>query len=230
MEAPGDPPGLVAPRPASTAWRIASAITSGSRASAMAVPTSTAWHPSSIARAASEAVPTPPATMTGTVTASRTRRDGVGVADPEAQAYWGGLEEDSCRASLLESPGRHRIVARHRQRDEPVPAEGAGRVENRREVRHLCLGIPDDVDRHDLTESCLSREVGRSHGLVRGPAPARGRDQREAVLIDRGQERAAGARELQLPEGDRDELRAGSLVALPHDLSRGVPLRSHDQP
>ena len=67
-------PALYAARPASTAWRIASAMTSGSRASAMALPTSTAWQPSSMARAASEAVPIPPATITGTVAMSSTRR------------------------------------------------------------------------------------------------------------------------------------------------------------
>ena len=49
-------------------------MTSGSRASAMAVPTSTAWQPSSMASAASEAVPIPPATITGTVAVSSTRR------------------------------------------------------------------------------------------------------------------------------------------------------------
>jgi len=64
-------PDRYARRPASTASRIARAISTGSRAPAIAVFMSTPSQPSSIAIAASDAVPTPASTMTGIVTVSR---------------------------------------------------------------------------------------------------------------------------------------------------------------
>ena len=60
--------------PAATPSRIASAMSTGSLASAMAVFMSTATAPSSIASAASLAVPTPASTSTGTCTDSITMR------------------------------------------------------------------------------------------------------------------------------------------------------------
>src|SRR3989449_10183081 len=59
-------PAKNASRPASIARRIARAIRTGSRASAIAVFINTPAQPSSIAIAASEAVPTPASTNTGT--------------------------------------------------------------------------------------------------------------------------------------------------------------------
>ena len=191
------------PRPASTAWRIASAMTSGSRASAMAVPTSTAWQPSSMASVASEAVPIPRGHDDRNRRRVEDEADRVGVADPEPRSRRRRLEQDGRRAGLLEPPDGDRIVARHRQRDEPVPGEGAGRLENRREVRHLGPGIPDHVDLHEVAESRLPREVRRSHRLVRRPAPGGGRDQGEAPLVDRRQEGAARTREVEVPDGQR---------------------------
>src|SRR5690606_33272263 len=55
-----------ASRPASTALRMALAISTGSRAPAIAVFISTPSQPSSMAMASSEAVPTPASTMIGT--------------------------------------------------------------------------------------------------------------------------------------------------------------------
>ena len=77
-----DPSGLEASRPASTARRIARAILTGSRASAIAVFMSTPSAPSSIATEASEAVPTPASTITGTETASRMKRRFSGLRMP----------------------------------------------------------------------------------------------------------------------------------------------------
>ena len=48
-----------------TAWRIAAAIRTGSAARVIALATSTASQPSSIASAASEAVPMPASSTTG---------------------------------------------------------------------------------------------------------------------------------------------------------------------
>src|SRR5213083_470929 len=59
-------PARKASRPASTAFFIALAISTGSFAAAMAVFISTPSQPNSIATAASEAVPTPASTSTGT--------------------------------------------------------------------------------------------------------------------------------------------------------------------
>ncbi|KAG1316508.1 hypothetical protein G6F63_016037 [Rhizopus arrhizus] len=59
-------PARNASRPASTALRIALAISTGLRAPAMAVFIRTASPPSSMAMAASDAVPTPASTTTGT--------------------------------------------------------------------------------------------------------------------------------------------------------------------
>src|SRR5216683_1736013 len=59
-------PARKASRPASTAFFIALAISTGSLAAAIAVFISTPSQPSSIAIAASEAVPTPASTSTGT--------------------------------------------------------------------------------------------------------------------------------------------------------------------
>src|SRR5690606_22797173 len=59
-------PARKASRPASTALRMALAISTGSFAPAMAVFISTPSQPSSMAMAASEAVPTPASTSTGT--------------------------------------------------------------------------------------------------------------------------------------------------------------------
>ena len=61
-------------RPATTASRIASAMSSGSRAPAIAVLSSTPSQPSSSATAASDAVPTPASTMMGT--------PGLGIRNP----------------------------------------------------------------------------------------------------------------------------------------------------
>ena len=195
------------PRPASTAWRMASAMISGSRASAMAVPTSTAWHPSSMASAASEAVPIPRGHDDRHGRRVEDEADRVGVADPEPRARRRRLEQDARRAGLLQPPGGDRIVTRDRQRDEPVPGEGAGRLENRREVGHLGPGIPDHVDLDEVAESRLPREVGRAHRLVRRPASGGGRDQGEAALVDRRQERASRAREVEVPDRQGHELR-----------------------
>ena len=52
--------------PASTAWRIATAIPAGSWARETELASRTPSHPSSIASAASDAVPTPASRMTGT--------------------------------------------------------------------------------------------------------------------------------------------------------------------
>ena len=59
-------PARYAARPASTAWRIAQAMVTGSRASARAVFIRIPSTPCSIVRQASDAVPTPASTMTGT--------------------------------------------------------------------------------------------------------------------------------------------------------------------
>ena len=59
-------PAQKALRPATTASRMASAMSTGSLAPAMAVFISTPSQPSSMATAASEAVPTPASTMMGT--------------------------------------------------------------------------------------------------------------------------------------------------------------------
>ena len=59
-------PARHASRPASTAFFIAEAMSSGSRAPAMAVFINTPSQPSSMAMAASEAVPTPASTRIGT--------------------------------------------------------------------------------------------------------------------------------------------------------------------
>src|SRR5574343_88275 len=63
-------PARNASRPASTALRMAEAISTGSLAAAMAVFISTPSQPSSMAMAASDAVPTPASTSTGTLALS----------------------------------------------------------------------------------------------------------------------------------------------------------------
>jgi hypothetical protein len=67
-------PARWASRPACTAWRIASAIRTGSRARVTALANSTPSQPSSMATAASEAVPTPASRITGTLACSRMMR------------------------------------------------------------------------------------------------------------------------------------------------------------
>ncbi|MNC87012.1 hypothetical protein D3C83_27060 [compost metagenome] len=65
-------PARNASRPASTAFFMARAISTGSLAAATAVFISTPSQPSSMAIAASDAVPTPASTITGSSTASTT--------------------------------------------------------------------------------------------------------------------------------------------------------------
>src|SRR5262245_2907281 len=86
-------PARQASRPASTLLRIAWAMSTGSRAFAMAVFISTASHPSSIAIAASEAVPTPASTMIGTVAFSRMswRFHGLRIPMPEPISEASGI-------------------------------------------------------------------------------------------------------------------------------------------
>src|SRR5690606_16827871 len=67
-------PARNASRPASMAFFIADAISTGFCALAIAVFISTPWQPSSMAIAASDAVPTPASTMIGTLASSRIMR------------------------------------------------------------------------------------------------------------------------------------------------------------
>src|SRR6202023_2929265 len=76
-------PARYARRPASTALRIASAMSTGSSARVIADATSTAAQPSSIAIAASDAVPTPASRTTGTFARSRIIRRLYGLRIPE---------------------------------------------------------------------------------------------------------------------------------------------------
>ena len=75
-------PARKASRPASTALRIALAISTGLPAAAIAVFISTPSQPSSIAIAASDAVPTPASTSTGTLALSMIRRRFHGLRMP----------------------------------------------------------------------------------------------------------------------------------------------------
>ena len=75
-------PASNANRPASTAWRIADAIRTGSFALVIALASSTPSQPSSIANAASEAVPIPASRMIGTPACSTIRAMLCGLRIP----------------------------------------------------------------------------------------------------------------------------------------------------
>ncbi len=90
-------------RPAETASRIASAMSSGRFAPATAVFISTPSHPSSIATAASLAVPTPASTMTGTRACSRmmARLCGLRIPSPEPMGAASGITAAHPRSCSL---------------------------------------------------------------------------------------------------------------------------------
>ena len=87
-------PARKASRPASTAFFIAEAISTGSLAAAIAVFMSTPSQPSSIAIAASEAVPTPASTRTGTLRVLDDDLQIPGVQNPHAGADQRGQRHD----------------------------------------------------------------------------------------------------------------------------------------
>ncbi len=96
-------PARKASRPASTAFFIAWAISTGLRAAATAVFISTPSQPSSIATAASEAVPTPASTSTGTFTLSITscRFHGLRMPMPEPMSEASGITATQPAASSI---------------------------------------------------------------------------------------------------------------------------------
>src|SRR5690606_35772694 len=96
-------PARNASRPASTAFFMAAAISSGSCAAAMAVFISTPSQPSSMAMAASDAVPTPASTSTGTRAWSMIRRrfQGLRMPMPEPISEASGMTATTPRSSSM---------------------------------------------------------------------------------------------------------------------------------
>ena len=167
----GSVPARWAARPAATASRMASAMAAGAWARLTEVATSTASHPSSIARAASEAVPTPASRTTGTETDWRRRARLWGFRMPRPLPIGRAQRHHRRAARLLEPAGQHRVVGGVGQDHEPVLGQLLGGREQLDRVGQERPVVTDHLELHPVGGEGLPGQLGREHGLGGREAP-----------------------------------------------------------
>ena len=191
--------------PASTALRIAIAISAGSAARETALASSTASQPSSIAWAASEAVPSPASQITGTDAALDDDPQVVGIADPGAGADRRAERHHRGAPGRLEPRREDRIVVRIRQHREAVTDQLLGGGEKLRGIGEQGAVVADHLELHPIGLERLARELGGADGVPGRVAAGRVRQAEEPEPLDQVDQRPL-SRGVDAAQGDGDDL------------------------
>ena len=156
--------------------------------------------------------------------------DVVRVADAEAGADGRAERHHARGAGVLEALGDDRIVVRVGHDHEALARERLGGLQQPLHVGEERAGVADHLQLHHLAEPGLPREIGGADGLVGRVAAGRVRQQREALGVDEVEDRFALAGQAHAPHGDGDDLGAGFVVGLAHDLVRRILAGPDDEP
>ena len=161
-------------RPAITASRMASAISTESSASAMAVFIRTPSAPSSMATAASEAVPTPASTIMRDFGDALAQDAQVGgILDAQAGADGRGQRHDGCGAGIDQLARSDQVVVGVGQHDEAFLHQHPRGFEQLLGVREERLLVADHFELHPIGEADFAAEARGANRFVGGVAAPR---------------------------------------------------------
>ncbi len=203
-------------RPATTARRKARAMRPGSPAVPMAVLTSTASAPSSMASAAWLGAPRPASTTTGTVACSTMISRAPRVRSPWLDPIHepsGMTVAQPASSRCLQSSGIGRAVG---QDGEPLPAERLGRPQRFHRVGQEIAGIGRDLQLDPLGQAGRPGQPGQPHRLVGVHGPRRV-GQQEHRVGDGVEDVLSGGR-VDAAQGDGDDLGLAGGDGVPEGL------------
>ena len=161
----GGPGARPRPRPC-----IAAAMRRGSCDLEIAVLTSTASQPSSIARAASEAVPMPASSTTGTGLRAQISSIAAGLAMPRARADQRAQRHHRGAADIGELLAGDRIVVAIGQHDKALAHQFVGGMHELLDIGVERLAVADQFELDPVGLQRLARQFGGQDRVARGDA------------------------------------------------------------